>query len=86
MVIFMEMFRYIKRKVGIPEEYINEPIFEFKNNKLRIYNYNKINDLSKEKIDLTFYNISGESLVIEELTKFHILISGTISSVEFKHV
>lgn len=82
----MQMFRYIKTKVGIPREYIEEAIFEYKENKLRIYNYIKINDLSKELIDLTLYSIKGTELCIDELTKFHILISGKIESIELKHV
>lgn len=56
-------------------------------NYLHVFNYHKLERLSKEEIILTFANkiikITGQNLLIKKMTKQELLIDGIIMKVEF---
>ena len=71
-------------------DYLKDSSLEInlKNNKLYIINYLSVNSFSREKIVLKhekgLLDIIGKELVISKLLSDEILISGEITSIEFR--
>ena len=53
----------------------------FKNEKIIIENYLKLNDISENKIIVDMYNINGDFLKIKKMDNYMIEISGIISQI-----
>ncbi len=59
-------------------------------NYLYVFNYNKLNKISGKEINIILDNkeiiISGNNLLIKQMTKQELLITGIIMKVEFSYV
>ena len=59
--------------------------FKYKNKKLHVYNYSKIIKLKKEQIVLQYelgnLSINGDNIIIQELFKEYLVISGDIKEI-----
>lgn len=55
----------------------------YTNNKLSIFSYNDLKELSNEKIIIDFYEIIGTNLRIQEMDDYLIVVSGKIGEIKF---
>lgn len=54
----------------------------YANNKLSIFSYTDLKELSDEKIIIDFYEILGNDLRIQEMDDYFVVISGKIREVK----